>query len=293
MTFQTLSVPVHGCSVLMSTDWLIVRVPPFLGAGPAASARLRPAHPAALPAAIPAAAPAAVRPVRRSNSRRVSDRAIGIPLRLNADGWRAQVRASPARSCGAADRHRATRVDGSRRYGRLSAGVSSLRSTRNTTRSHALRTPITRSRTLAAASALSACPRGGPPAAARSSPMPAARYSTYPTEGMSEYQNRSLRSMVLTRYRSRTNDRLRAMCPRLPRPVSASSPPNTPSLSVGTKTMTAVTSTYTKWMNVGLRNALKLAVRIGRSSGIHRLDPSEIAMNIRPTSVADAPPSSM
>src|SRR3954467_4751502 len=31
MPFQTLSVPSHGCSVLMSTDWLTVRVPPAAG----------------------------------------------------------------------------------------------------------------------------------------------------------------------------------------------------------------------------------------------------------------------
>src|SRR3954467_12636147 len=31
MPFQTLSGPSHGCSVLMSTDWLTVRVPPAAG----------------------------------------------------------------------------------------------------------------------------------------------------------------------------------------------------------------------------------------------------------------------
>ena len=70
---------------------------------------------------------------------------------------------------------RGTEMNGSLRYRRLSAGVSSLRSTRNTTRSHALRMPITRSRMLAAARASSACPRGLPPAAALSNPMPASR----------------------------------------------------------------------------------------------------------------------
>src|SRR5207248_10061904 len=31
MTFQTFSVPTQGCRVLISTDWLMVRVPPALG----------------------------------------------------------------------------------------------------------------------------------------------------------------------------------------------------------------------------------------------------------------------
>src|SRR5690348_16117248 len=87
MTFQTLSVPVHGCRVLMSTDWLIVSVPPGFGAAAAAAnARSMPDQPDAFPAASPTAAPAAVRPVRRRSSRRVIDgrfeedeRAMRIP----------------------------------------------------------------------------------------------------------------------------------------------------------------------------------------------------------------------
>src|SRR5215472_5095076 len=83
MTFQTLRVPVHGCRVLMSTDWLIVRVPPVFGGAAAAQAVLSSVHWPACAAARPAVTPAAVRPVRRSSSRRVIERPMAPSARLD------------------------------------------------------------------------------------------------------------------------------------------------------------------------------------------------------------------
>src|SRR5438132_9064207 len=72
VTFQTLRFPFQGCSVLMSTDWLIVRVPPRFGrtlCGSAwAASRSRTA-----PGAPPAAAAAAARPACARNRRREMD----------------------------------------------------------------------------------------------------------------------------------------------------------------------------------------------------------------------------
>ena len=73
VTFQTFNVPFQGWSVLMSTDWLTVNVPPRFGspggaAGGAASARARWAPPPSV--AIAAAVPASARPVLARNRRR-------------------------------------------------------------------------------------------------------------------------------------------------------------------------------------------------------------------------------
>src|SRR5436853_6747620 len=72
VTFQTFNVPFQGWSVLMSTDWLTVNVPPRFGspggaAGGAASARPRRAPPSVT---IAAAVPATARPVFARNRRR-------------------------------------------------------------------------------------------------------------------------------------------------------------------------------------------------------------------------------
>src|SRR2546425_6659234 len=73
VTFQTFNVPFQGCSVLMSTDWLTVNVPPRFGWpswGPVAGAPS--ARPRWVPTsvAIAAAVPASARPVWERNRRR-------------------------------------------------------------------------------------------------------------------------------------------------------------------------------------------------------------------------------
>src|ERR1700736_1764684 len=73
MTFHTFSVPFQGCSVLISTDWLMFSVPPRFGGppwGPAAVAATARARSRSTRGVTPAAVPASAAPAWDSKRRR-------------------------------------------------------------------------------------------------------------------------------------------------------------------------------------------------------------------------------